>query len=148
MASHHEMRILPWPPEAIFELVADVESYPAFVPMWRAATVSERDDDGYYTDQEVGFGLVVQRFRTRTRLHRPEWIEVTSIDDAFQQLHIRWQFAPAGEGGCRVDFTMACTVPSLFLQSFIDLMLMPTAMATVSAFEIRARRLFRGEGSA
>lgn len=140
MTEHVESRLVGLPPEQVFDLVADVERYPEFLTPWQRAVICQRDGDGYQTEQTVGFGLLTRQFHTLTRLERPHRIVVTSHDDVFSRFCIRWDFTPA-DGGCRIDFTLDCTVESWLLAPAFEMMLAPTAASMVSAFERRARDL-------
>ncbi|TVR98380.1 MAG: type II toxin-antitoxin system RatA family toxin [Rhodospirillales bacterium] len=140
MSVHTESRFVPAPPHMLFDLVADVERYPAFLPMWKAARIRKRESGAvYYTEQRVGIGPINERFTTRTVLGRPAWIEVTSSDRLFREFFIRWHFAPA-EGGCRVGVELCWQVRSRLLQQAIDLVLPKTTGAMIGAFEHEAKR--------
>jgi coenzyme Q-binding protein COQ10 len=139
MTTHNETRLIAAPRETLFDLVADVERYPEFLPLWSNVRVFRRRGSIYYTEQEVGFGPIRQRFHTRTALMRPERIEVGSTDPNFRAFHINWDFAEAPEG-CRVDIALRWEVRSWLLQRAIDMVLAETARNMVDAFERRARR--------
>ncbi len=140
MTSHRERRVVPVPAEALFDLVADVERYPEFLSLWRAAWVYAREENGYFTQQEIGLGPIRESFRTHTRLDRPDSIDITSIDPLFKAFRIRWDFAPVQEGaGTDVTIRMTWEVRSRLLQKGIEAMLPRTAARMISAFEERAR---------
>lgn len=141
MATHRESRTIGRPPEEIFDIVADVERYPEFVPLIREARVFNRVEDRYETEQSLALGLLTHRFRTRTELIRPHGITVVSGDRAFCRFDIRWQFAALGEDNCHVDFTLDCESPSFFLIPVIQLLVLPMAASMVDAFEARAHAL-------
>lgn len=142
MPVHRESRILPYRCDQFFDLVADVESYPEFLPLWRFARIYRRDGDIYYTEQQVGIGpLMGQRFRSRTSLTRPTDIEVTSDDSIFENFRISWHFESATENSCRVDFQLSCSARSFVMKRILDVMLTETAQTMVSAFEDRARQV-------
>lgn len=143
MASHHETRLLPYPAEFLFELVADVESYPHFLPMWKEARIYKRTEDGYCTEQVIGRGPVRERFRSCTVLKWPEAILVTSTDGIFTQFSIDWNFESMEPGACRVTFALTCKAGSRLLDRLFDVMLMEMGRSTVSAFERRAGDLYR-----
>jgi len=115
MATHRESRAIARPAEEIFDIVADVERYPEFVPLIREARIFNRVEDTYETEQSLALGLLTHRFRTRTELVRPHGITVVSDDQAFCRFDIRWQFAPLGEDSCHVDFTLDCESRSFLL---------------------------------
>ena len=141
MTMHREIREVGLSPERVFELVADVESYPEFLPSWQEAHVIGLADDGYDTEQTVGMGLLARHFHTHTTLDRPRRIIVTSHDDVFRHFDIIWEFQPAEAGGCRIDFTLDFTVESWLLAPAFDMLMIPTASSMVSAFERRAQSL-------
>jgi coenzyme Q-binding protein COQ10 len=144
MTTHRERRLLSAPAEALFDLVADVERYPEFLGLWRSARVYAREEGGYFTEQEIGLGPIRERFRTHTRLRRPDFIEVTSIDPLFKTFRIRWDFIPIRDGtGADVSIVMAWEVRSRLLQKGIEAMLPMTATRMVSAFEERAQSVQR-----
>lgn len=125
------------PRGSVFNLVADVESYPDFLPLWRDASVYRRDGDTYFTEQEVGLGRINERFRTRTHLVRPMYIEVTSEDDRFDEFFIRWDFDTIGTG-CRISVALTWEMKTQSLQSALDRLLPRAARSMVAAFESRA----------
>lgn len=141
MATHRESRAIARPAEEIFDIVADVERYPEFVPLIREARVFNRVEDRYETEQSLALGLLTHRFRTRTELVRPHGITVVCDDQAFCRFDIRWQFAPLGEDRCHVDFTLDCEPVSFFLIPVIQLLVLPMATSMVDAFEARVHAL-------
>lgn len=141
MATHHESRAIALPPEWLFDVVADVERYPEFVPLVRDATIVRRHGDAYETEQSLALGRLVHRFRTRTELSRPRGIRVLSDDRAFCCFDIRWTFSSLQENHCHVDFVLDCRTRSLFLMPVIEMLVLPMAASMVGAFEARAHSL-------
>lgn len=141
MAPHRESRVVAVPAERLFELVADVERYPEFLPLMRDATIVGRSENAYETQQTLALGLLVHRFRTRTELNRPRAIRVTSNDRAFSRFEILWSFSPTPEGDCRVDFSLDYEVRSFWLKPVGDMLIGPMALTMVDAFVTRARKL-------
>lgn len=141
VASHTETRFVELAADQVFDLVADVERYPEFLPFWRSATVCNRTAEGYETEQTLAVGFWVHRFRSCTTLDRPSRIVIRSHDSLFRDFNICWDFSPSENGGCRVDLSFEYAVVFTFLQPVLDLMMMPTASAMVAAFENRARAI-------
>ena len=106
MPSHEAFRELSFEPEQLFDLAANVERYPEFLPGWVAARVRKREANVYYTDQIVGFGMVRERFASMTVLQRPERIDVTSTDRLFRDFRLTWHFDPLPVSGCRVALSV------------------------------------------
>ncbi len=146
MTTYSEKRVIAAPRETVFDLVADVERYPEFLPLWANVRVFRRRGTVYYTEQDVGMGPIHQRFHTRTALMRPERIEVTSTDGNFRHFHIHWDFAEV-PAGCSVHIALRWEVRSWLLQRAIDMVLAETSRSMVDAFERRARQTISVAGN-
>ncbi|MDS4053611.1 type II toxin-antitoxin system RatA family toxin [Accumulibacter sp.] len=141
MAIHRERRAVAQPAETFFDVVADVERYPEFLPTIRRARIVSRHAQGYETEQSLAVGWLIHHFRTRTELDRPHAIHVSSDDHSFCHFDLRWSFAPLTDERCQVDFVLDCEMRSFFLMPVIQMLLLPMASGMVSAFEARAQRL-------
>lgn len=142
MPIHSAQRVLQYTPEQVFDLVADVESYPAFLPFWQEATVSDRKGNVYYTDQVLLIGPAAQSVRSETVLSRPKRIDVRALKGPFRDFAIRWSFKPMPDERCRVDCSLAVNSESLLLQSLLGVVVAPAAHDIVTAFEKRARDVY------
>jgi coenzyme Q-binding protein COQ10 len=142
MPSHEVHRLLGYRCEQLFDLVADVDRYPEFLPWWIEAEVRKREGDVYYTDQIVGFGPIRERFRTRTVLRRPERIDVTSSDSPFRQFHLAWQFNSVSGKGCRVVLKVDLEFRSQFLQGLFSWRLAAETGRIMAAFESRSEQFY------
>ncbi len=146
MAVHRDRRALSFTPDQIFDLVADVERYPDFLPLWHAAVVSRSGEDSnlYITHQTLQLGPVRKTFRTFTRLQRPTLVRVTSDDPLFDEFLIQWQLEPGPGHSCLIDFSLRCEAASLLLRPVFEVVLGEAAQMIVSAFERRAHSLYSG----
>src|ERR1700732_3217283 len=98
---------------AMFDLVADVEHYPEFVPLCRSLRVRKRtaENDGtevIVADMTVAYQLIRETFTSRVTLDRAKLeILVEYLEGPFQKMSNRWSFRPAGEDACDVEFFIA-----------------------------------------
>ncbi len=138
MSTHSEQRIIACSPERFFDIVADVESYPDFLPFWRDAKVYRRAGHVYYTRQEIGIGPVRESFRSKTVLQPPSQIDIVSSEQIFREFAIHWEFRPAVDGGCQVRFELSIEARAGLLRKIMNAMLTDVARGMVSAFERRA----------
>ena len=132
----------------MFDLVADVERYPEFVPLCRALKVRKRlpQPDGVevlVADMTVAYKLVRESFTSRVTLDRPQLqILVEYLEGPFSRMENRWTFSPTGEGVCEVTFFITyefkSSVLGLLLGSMFDLAFRRFA----SAFERRADEVY------
>lgn len=135
-------RELPHTPALLFDIAADVSSYPEFLPWWIAVRVRDRDESGYCTDQVLGLGPVRMTFSSKTTLDPPSRIDVSSTDRAFRTFRLSWLFEPLQGKGCRVGLAIDLDLRSRLLQALLEGFARDTAGEIMSAFEARADRLY------
>jgi coenzyme Q-binding protein COQ10 len=109
--------------------------------------IRKREGDVYYTDQVVGFGVIRQRFDSKTVLRRPERIDVTSTDRKFRRFHLIWLFDPLPDAGCRVALAVDLELRSKLIQNLFGRAISRTVGSIMSAFEARAHRLYGPSGN-
>jgi len=147
MPTHAEQRLLPYSPEQLFDLVADIERYPEFLPWCVAARVRERTGGLVVADLMIGFKMIRERFTSRVQLTPKTRIDVVYSDGPFKHLHNHWIFEPA-EGGCRIDFYVEFEFRSRTLQKIIEVLFHEAVRRMVAAFDARARVLYGAAPSA
>ena len=138
-------RVVPHERERIFDLVADVESYPSFLPLWKAARIIGRTADGYKTRQSLGIGPTKLDFISHTTLTFPERIVVVSQDGPMRSLRMEWDLEIAGPGQCRAKLDLVVEVHSRMLQKLLQTTYGEMAPRLITAFERRANAVARGE---
>jgi coenzyme Q-binding protein COQ10 len=144
MPTHAEKRVLPYTPEQMYDLVADVEKYPEFLPWCIAARIRKRDGATIWADLMIGFKMVRERFTSKVMLSPPGRIDVTYAEGPFQYLNNHWIFTPTEEGGCLIDFYVDFEFRSKMLQKIIGVLFNEAVRRMVAAFETRARQLYSG----
>lgn len=105
MPKHQESRHLNFSPEQMFDLVADVDHYPHFLPWCVGARVYQRRPTELKADLMIGFQMFKERFTSHVTLDRPYHIHVDYVRGPLKYLHNDWHFAREGNG-CRVDFNV------------------------------------------
>lgn len=139
-------RELPYDRAALFDLAADLEDYPFYLPGWIEAHIEQRQGDWCQAVQTVGYGPARLRFRTSTLLCKPERIEVTSDDAQFRHFNFLWQFEDGLAGGCRVALSVAVELRSRILQRSIEVVAPIAAGEILRAFEGHARQRLKPSG--
>jgi coenzyme Q-binding protein COQ10 len=134
--------VLPYTPEEVFDLVANVESYPEFLPWWAAARVLRRDGNVWQTDQTVGFANIRYRFRTESVHDRPRRIDITSVSGPIRRLHLTWHFDPLPGGGCQTSLAADIELHSQLIQLLTTGAIDKHVKTIVAAFDARARDLY------
>jgi coenzyme Q-binding protein COQ10 len=147
MPTHAEERDLPYSPEQLFALVADVEKYPEFLPWCLASRIRRREGNMLEADLVIGFKLVRERFTSRVTLTPPHRIDVAYTDGPFRYLDNHWIFQPLPGGGCRISFFVDFEFRSRMLQKIIGVLFNEAVRRMVTAFESRARVLYGPKGA-
>ncbi len=137
MPLHSEKKFLPYRPEQLYELVADVEDYPNFLPWCIALRVLERSENLLRAEMLVGFSVVRESFISRVTLTPMDRIDVEYLDGPFRHLQNRWLFHPA-EDGCMVDFFVDFEFRSRLLRKIAGPVFSEAVRRMVLAFEQRA----------
>jgi coenzyme Q-binding protein COQ10 len=141
-------RVVPHDRERVFDLVADVERYPSFLPLWKSARVIERTGTGYRTRQGLGIGPAKLAFTSNTDLHYPDRITVSAEDGPVRHLRMLWNLEETGAGETRVCLDLAIEVHSKMLQRVLQTAYGEMAPKLILSFEDRARAVARGEAPA
>ena len=146
MPRHTETRHLPYTPEQLFDLVADVRRYQEFLP-WVAATRVRSDSETLMiADLVVGFRSLKETFTSRVTKHRPHSIEVDYIEGPLKYLHNGWNFRPDGEGGTYVDFCVDFAFKNRIFETLAGQMFDRALRRMIGAFEERAQALYGAGG--
>lgn len=134
-------------PDRMYALVADIESYPQFLPLCEALTVrSCKERDGktlLVADMTVGYKAIRETFTTQVLLNPAERaIDVKYIDGPFRYLENRWRFEPSEDGGCSVHFFIDYEFKSRILGALMGTMFDRAFRMFTEAFEARADKIY------
>lgn len=141
MPTHAERKLIPYRPDQLFDLVADVGRYPEFLPWCVAARVRTRTETDLVADLTIGFGPFRETFTSRVVLERPGRIRVRYENGPFRYLNNQWVFIP-DPGGCQVDFFVDFEFRSRILQAAIGVVFNEAVRRMVNAFMKRARDVY------
>jgi len=141
-------RAVPHSATQMFDLVADVERYPEFVPLCSALKVRQRTPkpDGteiVVADMTVSFKLVRESFTSRVTLDRANLrILVEYLQGPFRSLENRWTFVPKSENACEVGFFISYEFKSRMLAMLMGTMFDAAFQRFAAAFEARADKIY------
>lgn len=140
---------LPYSTKAMFELVADVDSYPQFVPLCERMEVRATRQEGPRTillaDMTVGYRFVRETFTSRVVLD-PETLQITAecLQGPFKTMTNCWTFEADGPDHCRVGFNIAYEFKNRALASLMGSLFDRVFSRFASAFERRADEIYAG----
>ena len=146
MPRHHEKRLLPYRAEQMYLLVADVASYPKFLPWTAAARIRSRKPieggEVMEADLVISFKVFRERFGSRVTLWpQAQKIDTEYLDGPFRHLRSTWAFRDV-PGGCEVDFLVDFEFRNAILQGIIGVVFNEAMQRIVRAFERRAAELY------
>jgi len=139
--------------QRMFDLVADVERYPEFVPLCQALKIRQRSPqpDGteiVVADMTVSFKLVRESFTSRVTLDRANLkIMVEYLKGPFSNLENRWTFEPKSETDCDVGFFLSYEFRSRMLAMLMGTMFDAAFQRFAAAFEKRADAVYGNSGA-
>jgi coenzyme Q-binding protein COQ10 len=143
MLKHFEQKHLPYTPEQMFDLVADVDSYAEFAPWCIASRINHRESDRvFYADLVAGYKMFRERFSSKVILDRPNEISIEYLKGPLKNLKNRWVFIRQPDNSCLIDFTVEFEFSNVALQTLANMFFNEVVKRMVGAFETRATELY------
>jgi len=147
MPKHSEERELPYTPEQMFDLVADVGAYPQFLPWVVATRVRSNSDTAMVADMVVGFKGLRETFTSKVDKQRPGHLHVDYVDGPLKYLSNDWKFRPNGKGGCHIDFCVDFAFKNRMFEMLAGQVFDRALRRMINAFEERAAQLYSASES-
>ena len=142
MPRHSETRHLPYTPEQLFAIVADIERYDEFLPWVVAVRIRSSSETETVADLVVGFNAFKERFTSRVSKQAPDRIVVDYVDGPLKYLHNEWTFKPVASGGTGLCFAVDFAFKSRLFETLAGAMFDRALRRMTSAFEQRAAALY------
>jgi coenzyme Q-binding protein COQ10 len=143
MLKHLEQKQLPYTPEQMFGLVADVGRYHEFAPWCIASRVNKWDGQNvFYADLVVGYKMFRERFSSKVFLKPHEEIHIEYLRGPLKNLKNKWQFIRQPDNSCLIDFSVEFEFGNIALQTLANMFFNEVVKRMVSAFEARAQELY------
>lgn len=152
MLTHIERKTLPYTPEQMFGLVADVGRYSEFAPWCIASRINSRESGSvFYADLIVGYKLFRERFSSKVMIEPPAGdtpgrIEIEYLKGPLKHLKNHWLFIREEDGSCTVDFSVEFEFKNSILQGIAKVFFNEVIRRMVGAFEMRAQALYGRSG--
>lgn len=148
MTTHQETRKLPYSADQMYDLVADVEKYPEFLPWCAAARVRDTHPgkaggEVLEADLVISFKVFRERFASRVTLwEETRTIDTEYVDGPFKHMISQWSFSDRDDGpGCEVQFFVDFEFRNRMLQTAAGMFFNDAMQRIVRAFERRAAQL-------
>jgi ribosome-associated toxin RatA of RatAB toxin-antitoxin module len=136
--------IVPFTPAQMYELVADVERYPEFLPWCTSAMILVDEGDSVTVQLGLALGVARGRFTTQNRMVPGSSVEMRLVDGPFSALEGRWQFSPIGDAGTRAELHLRFETSGLIRGIVFGPAFEQACNQLVDAFGRRAREVYGG----
>lgn len=146
MPTHRETKPLPYTAQQMYDLIADVASYPQFLPWCAAARVRSKTPidggDELLADLVISFKVFRERFGSKVQLFPAQMkIDTQYLDGPFKYMNSNWEFVET-DTGCDVTFFVDFEFKNAILQRLIGIVFNEAMHRIVRAFEDRAKTLY------
>ena len=143
MSTHiQRSALLPYPAQALYDLVNDVARYPEFLPWCASSEVLEVSENHMRASLEVAKGGLSQRFTTRNVLVPGQSIELNLEQGPFEHLHGQWLFKALGEKACKISLELSFDYAGAIMRATLGPLFNQASNTMVDAFCERARQLY------
>ncbi|MBL0949343.1 MAG: type II toxin-antitoxin system RatA family toxin [Pseudomonas sp.] len=134
--------LLPYPAQALYDLVNDVASYPQFLPWCSASEILEASETHMLASLEVAKGGIGQRFVTRNMLLPGQRIEMNLQEGPFTSLNGVWEFKALGDKACKISLDLTFDYAGPLVRATLGPLFNQAANTMVDAFCQRAKQLY------
>jgi ribosome-associated toxin RatA of RatAB toxin-antitoxin module len=136
--------LVPYSAAQMYELVKDVEAYPAFLPWCNHAEVHVRDTEFIEASLELRRANISKRFRTRNRLRENEFLGIELVGGPFRHMSGGWTFRQLGDAGCKVELTLEFEFESKTTDAVFGRFFEHTCNTLVDSFTQQAAKVYAG----
>lgn len=141
---HLDSKRLPYTCKQLFDLVVDIEKYPAFLPGWSRVRILYSDNSRLEVEQQLQVGPLPLRFHSSAQLEDGRRILITSNDAPFGTMTIDWHFTPQAEDHCEVSVEITLALQAGLLKRPLSRILAHSGGELLLLFEKRAHSLYSG----
>lgn len=139
----HQVKILPYSQEVLFDIVAEVQAYPEFLPWCQQAIIHSQNDQEILADLVIGYGPLSERYTSLVKLTPHTRVDVEYQTGPFKYLDNYWAFKALGPESTEVEFYIDFQFKSFLKQKAISAVFDNSADSLMTAFEERAKSINR-----
>ncbi len=140
---HIETKILPYPKEVLYNIVANVERYPNFIPWVSKVRVLNRYFNVIEYEMNVDFKVVSEKFSTRDTFYKNEAIEICLIDGPFSFLHNTWRFEKIDDNNTKITFFIEFEFKNKLLGVMFSKIFIQAQRKILDSFDKRAKEVMK-----
>jgi len=134
--------IFNYSPRQVFDVIADIERYPEFLPGWIKVDVISKHANGMEVEQELGFTFLNWRFTSRAEFEPPYHIHIISTKGPFLKLDIDWTFSPLENNKTRVSIVANTDTPLGPQHRFLHGIFSNSPKSLLDRFQARVQHIY------
>ncbi len=142
MPTHAEIKYSPYSAAQMYALVADVASYPDFLPWCLATRIRSVENNVMIADMVIGFKMIREKYTSEVTLDPDKEVKIVYKNGPFKYLNSHWKFTDKPDGGCEIDFFVDFEFRSALLQKVMGAVFNEAVQLMMSAFQKRAIELY------
>ena len=138
-------RTLNFSDQQMYNLISDVNKYPEFLPWCISTNVYNMSNNVFYSDMEIGFKLINERFTSKVSLTPPNKVISGTINGPFKKMNNMWKIKHISSNKCEVCLDVEFEFKSFLLQSIMGTLFENASKKMIMAFEERADILYNNK---
>ena len=142
MTTIHRSAIVPYSAHQMFDLVADIPSYPKFLPWCGGARILSTQGDEVIAAIDIAYSGVHRTFSTRNLLQRDKMMEIQLLEGPFSYLQGFWQFKALDEQSSKISLDLEFDVANRIVGLALTPVFSNIANQLVDRFHRRATELY------
>ena len=142
MFSYEITKELNFSSKQMFDLIIDIEKYPEFLPWCKSTNIYDKSSNIFYSDMEIGFNLVKEKFTSKVTVSDSKKIYSEAINGPFNKMHNLWQIKKISEEKCLITLKIEFDFRSFLLKNLMGKLFEVASSKMINAFEDRADFLY------
>jgi ribosome-associated toxin RatA of RatAB toxin-antitoxin module len=142
MTTIHRSALVPYSAHQMFDLVADIPSYPKFLPWCGGARITSAQGDEVIAAIDIAYSGVHRTFSTRNLVQRDKMMEIQLLEGPFSYLQGFWQFKALDEQSCKISLDLEFEVANRIVGLALTPVFSNIANQLVDRFHRRATELY------
>ena len=143
MFNYKIVKDLNYSDKQMFDLIIDVEKYPEFLPWCKSTNIYDKGNNIFYSDMEIGFNLIKEKFTSRVTTLNSKKIHSEAISGPFNKMNNIWVIESISHNKCRITLNIEFDFKSFLLRNLMGKLFEVSAIKMIDAFENRANYLYK-----
>tara|TARA_B100001142_G_scaffold269669_1_gene275428 strand:+ start:196 stop:630 length:435 start_codon:yes stop_codon:yes gene_type:complete len=143
MFNYNIVKELNYSDKQMFDLIIDVEKYPEFLPWCKSTNIYDKDNNIFYSDMEIGFNLIKEKFTSRVTTLSTKRIHSEAISGPFNKMNNTWEIENISHNKCKITLNIEFDFKSFLLRNLMGKLFEVSAIKMIDAFENRANYLYK-----